>query len=307
MTEPHPGWTSAEASCLNDLLPLAVAEDVANGDLTSQALVPPGIRSSAQVVARQQGIVAGLPAVGAILAAYDAELSVELHLADGSAVQPQEPLCTIGGPAQLLLTAERVVLNVLTYLSGIATLTGQFVEQTAGTQAEIYDTRKTLPGWRRLAKYAVRCGGGRNQRVGLFDAVIIKDNHLAFGAQLSSAGLSSAGLSSAGQFTPAQAVQVARQRCPAGTFIQIEVDTLAQLSEVLPAAPDAVLLDNMPPALLSQAVNTRDQVAAGVLLEASGGVNLQTVRAIAQTGVDRISVGAMTHSAPILDLGLDWH
>jgi nicotinate-nucleotide pyrophosphorylase (carboxylating) len=186
------------------------------------------------------------------------------------------------------------------HLSGIATRTREFVRQVAGTKAKIYDTRKTTPGWRRLEKHAVRCGGGANHRTGLFDAVLIKDNHLA--------------LAAGERITPADAVRRARgflvetaaQRDGASLLVEIEIDRLDQLDAVLAAGPDIVLLDNMRPETLREAVGCRDSLAPSIQLEASGGVNLSTVRAIAETGVDRISVGEITHSAPALDVGLDW-
>jgi nicotinate-nucleotide pyrophosphorylase (carboxylating) len=205
-------------------------------------------------------------------------------------------------------------------MSGIATLTRQYVEAVRGTKARIYDTRKTTPGWRRLEKYAVRCGGGSNHRTGLFDAVLIKDNHLAFGdLALGDLALGDLALgaeaSSANpvSYTPAEAVLRARrfldeqglaaQGC---TIVEVEVDTLEQLDEVLPAGPDIVLLDNMSPPMLVEAVARRNAAGSAADLEASGGVNFATVRQIAQTGVERISVGALTHSAVCLDVGLDW-
>lgn len=183
------------------------------------------------------------------------------------------------------------MLNFMTHLSGIATLTRRFVDAVRGTRAEVLDTRKTLPGWRLLEKYAVRCGGGTNHRMGLYDGVLIKDNHLAAWTESDSI---------------AAAVETARQRSPAGVSIEVEVDTLDQLSDALRGGPDIVLLDNMDVATLRQAVNIRDHTAPRVLLEASGGVTLETVAAIAQTGVERISVGGLTHSAPALDLAFDW-
>jgi nicotinate-nucleotide pyrophosphorylase (carboxylating) len=210
-------------------------------------------------------------------------------------------LATLAGPARSLLTTERVLLNLLSRLSGIATLTRRYVDAVAGLPVRIYDTRKTTPGWRRLEKYAVRQGGGWNHRSGLFDAVLIKDNHLAVAAAAGS------------NLSPAEAVrQVRRSLDTAGPttaaskILEVEVDTLEQLSQVLPNGPDIVLLDNMTLAQLRQAVALRNSAAPGVALEASGGVNLSTVGEIARTGVDRISVGALTHSAVALDIGLDW-
>ena len=201
-----------------------------------------------------------------------------------------------------MLSAERLVLNLLGRLCGIATLTRQYVDAVSATKARIYDTRKTTPGWRRLDKYAVGCGGGFNHRTGLFDAVLIKDNHLAFGAHEAETA-----------FTPAEAVTRARQFAadhPSDTrraaIIEVEVDTLAQLDAVLPSRPDLVLLDNMAVDDLREAARRRDALGEPIELEASGGVNLDTVAKIAASGVDRISVGALTHSAACLDVGLDW-
>jgi nicotinate-nucleotide pyrophosphorylase (carboxylating) len=204
-------------------------------------------------------------------------------------------VAVVSGPARSLLTGERLALNLLGRMSGIATLTRQYVDAIAGTSAGIFDTRKTTPGWRLLEKYAVACGGGRNHRIGLYDAVLIKDNHLAFGTADGS-----------GHYTPAQAVVRARAAAPAGTVIEVEVDTLVQFDEVLPAGPDIVLLDNMSLDQLCTAVARRNAGFPKIELEASGGVNLTTVAGIAATGVERISVGALTHSAVVLDIGLDW-
>jgi nicotinate-nucleotide pyrophosphorylase (carboxylating) len=209
-----------------------------------------------------------------------------------------------------LLTAERLILNFMGRLSGIATLTARFVEAVAGTKARIYDTRKTTPGWRRLEKYAVRQGGGCNHRTGLFDAILIKDNHLALG----SAGNSSSSFARS-SFSPAEAVRRAREfiteNFPADDprremIVEVEVDSVATLQEVLAERPDIVLVDNMSLERLREAVALRDRIAPNVELEASGGVSLETVRAIAETGVDRISSGALTHSASSLDIALDW-
>jgi nicotinate-nucleotide pyrophosphorylase (carboxylating) len=201
-----------------------------------------------------------------------------------------------------MLAAERILLNLLGRLSGVATLTRQYVEAVAGTKAKIYDTRKTTPGWRRLEKYAVHCGGGWNHRGGLDEAVLIKDNHLVIGEKVATF---------AKQFSPSEAVVLARsyvERHAADPtmIVEVEVDSLNQLDAVLPVRPDIVLLDNMSPAQLSEAVARRNAVNPAIELEASGGVHLDTVRRIAESGVDRISVGALTHSAVALDFGLDW-
>jgi nicotinate-nucleotide pyrophosphorylase (carboxylating) len=221
----------------------------------------------------------------------------------------------LAGSARDLLTCERPLLNLLGRLSGIATLTRQFVREIEGTAARIYDTRKTTPGWRRLEKYAVHCGGGRNHRLGLFDAVLIKDNHLAFAEsskvdlpaaiqrvraflQHPSSGATDSGATDSGA-TDSGATD-------AEMLVEIEVDTLDQLRLVLPSQPDIVLLDNMAPSELRQAVSLRNELAPAVQLEASGGVQLASVRNIASTGVERISAGVLTHSARTLDIGLDW-
>jgi nicotinate-nucleotide pyrophosphorylase (carboxylating) len=195
------------------------------------------------------------------------------------------------GPLRSLLTGERTMLNFMTHLSGVATVTRQFVDAVQGTRAKILDTRKTFPGWRLLEKYAVRCGGGTNHRIGLYDGVLIKDNHIAAWSESSSI---------------AAAVETARQSAPSGVSIEVEVDSIEQLKDAIHGHPDIVLLDNMDLDSLRASVAVRDRLAPKILLEASGGVTLATVTAIAQTGVERISVGALTHSAPALDLAFDW-
>jgi nicotinate-nucleotide pyrophosphorylase (carboxylating) len=228
---------------------------------------------------------------------------------DGDSVVAGTVLASLAGPARDLLTSERLVLNFLARLSGIATLTRQYVKAVAGTAARIYDTRKTTPGWRRLDKYAVHCGGGHNHRTGLYDAILIKDNHLAFGHSEhgSTAFTPAAAVRKAKAFLAAQiAGEVPRGAPDPAMMIEIEVDSLDQLREVLPEQPDIVLLDNMTPAQLRQAVEMRNSGGYATELEASGGVSLQSVRAIAETGVERISSGALTHSAISLDVALDW-
>jgi nicotinate-nucleotide pyrophosphorylase (carboxylating) len=295
-------WDDRLRSDLRDLLELAMREDLGQeGDVTTAAMVPEGATGQADVVVRQEGVVAGLPAAEMALGMFDTRLEWLPNCEDGQSVASGEPIARIAGPARSMLTAERPVLNLLGKLSGIATLTKRYVEAVAGTQARIYDTRKTTPGWRRLEKYAVRCGGGRNHRTGLFDAVLIKDNHLAVG-------------SGAAASSPAEAVVQARRlladrasRPGSGRLIiEVEVDTLEQLEAVLPAGPDVVLLDNMSPGELAEAVRRRDAGNPQVELEASGGIDLAGVGPIATTGVDRISVGALTRAAAWLDVGLDW-
>lgn len=296
------GWDELTQRDWQDLLQLAVREDLAyEHDWTTVALVPAEAEGFARVVARQPGILAGLPAAAQAAAEYSRQLRFTAVAADGQAIERGQVVAEIQGPARPLLSCERVVLNVLSRLSGIATLTRRYVDAAAGTKARIYDTRKTTPGWRRLEKYAVRLGGGHNHRTGLFDAVLIKDNHLALRA-------------THGGADPGEAVRAARrfldEHLPAARresmLIEVEVDSLPQLEAALAAGPDLVLLDNMPPDMLRAAVGRRDALAPQVELEASGGVRLETVAEVAQCGVDRISVGALTHAAAWLDIGLDW-
>jgi nicotinate-nucleotide pyrophosphorylase (carboxylating) len=300
---PQTVWDEQLERDWQTLLRLAIAEDLGTrGDWTSRALVAEDAAGRAAVVARQPGVVAGLPAANATLSAFDPHLCWSPQTDDGQTVAKGTCLGTVEGPARALLAAERVLLNLLGRLSGIATLTRQYVNAVAGTNARIYDTRKTTPGWRRLEKYAVRCGGGWNHRRGLDEAVLIKDNHLALG---------SGAAAQVGQFTPGEAVLRARRFVAEGAgdpamVIEVEVDTLEQFDAVLPARPDIVLLDNMTPEQLRQAVERRGNCDPAIQLEASGGVNLSTVRQIALSGVDRISVGALTNSAVALDFGLDW-
>jgi len=299
-------WDEAVEDDCRQVVRLAVAEDLGRGhDWTTESLVPERARGVAVVVVREPGVVAGLRAAETSLREMGADATWSAVVRDGSAVDGGTTVAEISGRVRDLFAAERILLNLMGRLSGVATLTRQYVESVAGTNARVYDTRKTTPGWRRLEKYAVRCGGGWNHRTGLFDAVLIKDNHLAFGA----------GSDGCGE-TPAGAVQQVRRFLdrtfgtdpPGSMIVEVEVDTLEQLQDVLPAGPDIILLDNMSPDQLHQAVKIRD--AAGmerkVELEASGGVSLDTVRAVAESGVDRISIGALTHSAACLDVGLDW-
>ena len=276
------------------LIGMALDEDLRGDcDLTSVALVPEDQEGVVQIVARQRGVVAGLPIVQLVFAQIDSSVAIDLLCRDGESVMPGRVLANVQGPVRSLLTGERTVLNFLTALSGVATLTHQFVDAAHGTRAKILDTRKTWPGWRLLQKYAVRCGGGTNHRRGLSDGILIKDNHLAAWRTQAPDGSVSA------------AIRHARQRWP-GQAIEVEVDTLAQLNDALHEQPEIVLLDNMKPPRLREAVAIRDRFAPLVLLEASGGVNLETIREIAATGVDRISIGALTHSAPALDVAFDW-
>jgi len=280
---------------LQPLLALALEEDVGPGDLTSDVLIDTEAAARTEMVARDGGTVAGLALVPAICRQVDERLSVGRVVDDGTRVERGDVLCRITGPVRPLLTVERTLLNFVQALSGIATCTARFVERVVHTGAVILDTRKTTPGWRYLEKYAVRMGGGTNHRTGLYDGVLIKDNHVAVRAT-EHVGETVAGL-----------VREARERAAEGIPIQVEVERLDYLEKVLAAEPDVVLLDNMKPHRLREAVRRRDRMFgdAGPALEASGGITLRNVRTVAETGVDRISVGALTHSAPVLDISLD--
>ena len=297
-------WDEDVEDDCRQLIRLAVREDLGRlYDWTTVALVGETASGKARVVARKPGVIAGLPAARVALDEYDPQIEFEPRAADGDTVAAGQIVAELSGPARSLLTAERPLLNLLGHISGIATLTAEYVRAVAPTAARIYDTRKTTPGWRRLEKYAVRAGGGWNHRLGLFDAILIKDNHLALGATAEH-----------GRYTPAEAVTKARQFLRdlgaddprREMIVEVEVDTLAQLAEVLPAEPDIVLLDNLSPAALGEAVRIRNAANPQILLEASGGIDLTTVAGVAASGVDRISVGALTHSARWFDVGLDW-
>ncbi|MEZ6051717.1 MAG: carboxylating nicotinate-nucleotide diphosphorylase [Planctomycetaceae bacterium] len=289
-----PSFGIAEQSSAMTLIALALEEDLGIiGDITSDAMMPAEVTGTVNIVSRVPGVVSGLLIGEMVLLEVDARCEWQSHADDGHDVVPGSVVASLSGNVRSLLRAERTILNFLTHLSGVATLTRTYVDAVAGTNAVILDTRKTLPGWRILQKYAVRCGGGTNHRIGLWDAVLIKDNHLAAVAENAGGSL-------------AEVVRLAREKAPRGVVIEIEVDSLEQLADAVQGAPDIVLLDNMTPMQLSEAVSLRDRESPGVLLEASGGVDLTTVTAIAQTGVERISIGRLTHSAPSLDLGFDW-
>lgn len=277
-----------------ELVSTALLEDLQGAcDLTSVALVPEDQEGTVQIVARRQGVVCGLPIIELVFARIDRSVTIDLLAQDGDFVPSGRVLANLQGPVRSLLTGERTVLNFLTALSGVATLTWMFVDAVRESSAQILDTRKTWPGWRRLQKYAVRCGGGTNHRLGLYDGILIKDNHLAAWRTQSPDGSVSA------------AIRHARLRWP-GKPVEVEVDTIMQLNDALHERPEIVLLDNMNPDQLREAVAIRDRFAPSVQLEASGGVSLSTIAAIAATGVERISIGALTHSAPALDIAFDW-
>lgn len=274
---------SIELDAITRVVEQALAEDIGSGDVTSLGTVPEDALCTARIVIKEPGIVAGIPVVRAVFATLDDALVIDELAADGdhAGLLPFEVL-RVSGPARSILTGERVALNILGRLSGIATLTRSYVDVVAGTGATILDTRKTTPGLRALEKYAVRCGGGSNHRFGLDDGILVKDNHLlvADGIHAAVRGL----------------------RQISDLPVEVEVETLAELRDALAAGADGVLLDNMPPALMAEAVG----LARGrATTEASGGITLASIRQVAETGVDFISIGALTHSAQSLDVSLE--
>jgi nicotinate-nucleotide pyrophosphorylase (carboxylating) len=275
---------------LDALLDAALAEDVGGGDVTTDVAIAPDATAAGEIVARREGVLAGLPLLAPLFARLSEDVAVEPVAADGDRLAPGRVAARLHGPAAPILTGERTALNFLQHLSGIATLTARYVAAVAGTGCRILDTRKTLPGYRALDKYAVRCGGGHNHRMGLYDRILLKDNHWA-----------------ARDAALADLVARGRERHP-DLAIELEVDSLDQLAEVLPLRVEWVLLDNFTPETAREAVRLREAVESGdrrTRLEVSGNVDLDSVRAFAEAGVDACSVGRLTHSAPALDLGLD--
>lgn len=270
---------------IEDAVRAALNEDLGRaGDITSQAIIPADAMATAVIASRQVGVIAGIAFAETAFAMMDAKLKFEILVPDGGHVSPGTEVARISGPARTLLSAERVALNYLGRLSGIASLTAKFADEIAHTNARIADTRKTTPGLRAFEKYAVRCGSGMNHRFGLDDAVLIKDNHIAVAGGV------------------AAALRAAKASVGHLVKIEIEVDNLQQLKDVIAEGADVVLLDNMS---LDQLREAMQMVAGQMKCEASGNVTLSTVKAIAETGIDIISSGALTHSAPVLDLGLD--
>ena len=274
---------------IDQIVQLALDEDVPFGDLTSEAFVPEEAPAEAVLSARERGVFSGGEVFARAMQAVDPRVGVELLCREGSPFEPGDQLARVNGPARPVLTCERVALNLVQRMSGIAALTAKYVEAVADTGVRITDTRKTTPGLRRLERYAVRCGGGHNHRFSLSDAVLAKDNHLT---ALTAAGM---GL--------VEAVQTARTRLPHTTHIEVEVDRPEQVRPALDGGADTIMLDNFATDDLRRAV---ELIAGQAVVEASGGVTLTSLGPIARTGVDVISVGALTHSSPALDLGLDF-
>ena len=271
---------------LDEQVARALAEDLgAAGDITTNATIPATKTASAVIAARKPGVLAGLPVAVRVFHTVDPRLVLVPKVQDGTRLSPGDVILEVSGAARSILKAERVALNFLGHLSGIATATADIAQAIAHTKTKVCDTRKTTPGLRLLEKYAVRCGGGINHRIGLYDMVLIKDNHIA----------------AAGGIKPA--IAAAKAAAPKGVIIEVEVDTLAQLDEVMSVGADRILLDNMTPALLKEAVA---RVAGRAVTEASGSITKTTAPAIADAGVDLMSAGWITHSAPSLDLGLDF-
>lgn len=309
-TQPYSMDAGTTTDCIK-LIEMALTEDIGAADLkagrdcTTDSIVPDTVTGSAAFVSRASGIVCGVEVAKLVIDRHALTLSLDVQLNDGEAVEPGQTIAVVSGPAAEILVLERTCLNFMCRLSGVSSFTNQYVKLIESTNACVLDTRKTTPGWRRLEKYAVACGGGQNHRMGLYDAVMIKDNHLAFRrSQTENKSL-----------TIIDAIELARNwiddhadSLPNGkqTVLQLEVDNLEQLALALETSVDIVLLDNMTNDQLASAVTLRNEQAPHVLLEASGGVNLDTIAGIAATGVERISVGALTHSAANFDIGLDW-
>lgn len=261
---------------------LALAEDLGDGDLTA-ALVPEQAHSTARVISRERAVICGRDWFNQVFAQLDDSIRVEWMVGDGDHVEPDQLLCTLSGPSRALLTGERTALNFLQSLSGTATMAGRYAEAVAGTGVKVLDTRKTIPGLRRAQKYAVTCGGCHNHRTGLYDGVLIKENHIAAAGSIDAA------------------VAKARETSPAEIPVEVEVESLDEVQQALSARADILLLDNMPPEVLRQAVKLNKGCAK---LEASGGITLQTIRDIAETGIDYISVGEITKQLIATDLSM---
>ena len=269
---------------IDPLIELAFAEDIGIGDITTEATVSPLQRGLGTLLTETEGVIAGLPVAQRVFEKLDPDLDFQMLVADGDSVESMTPVATVEGSAKSILTGERIALNFLQRLSGTATLTARFVAATAKHDVKIIDTRKTTAGWRVLQKYAVRLGGGHNHRFGLYDGVLIKDNHI-----VAAGGV-------------AKAIEQARSAVPQTMKIEVEVETLDQVAEAQAAGADIILLDNMPVNFMKAAVGEIDEE---VLIEASGGITLNQVEAVAATGVNLISVGALTHSAMPLNIRLD--
>ncbi len=286
---------------IKDIVQLAIKEDIGTGDITSEIFIPEGSESEGILIAKEDGIVAGLPVAGYVLSQIDENVILTSNIEDGSRVRKDTIIGSVKGLTLSLLSAERLVLNFLQRLSGIATVTNRFVERIKEYRTQIMDTRKTAPGWRYLEKYAVRVGGGINHRMGLYDQILIKDNHLkTMGSEKENGAIS-------------RLVRKAREQIESGTLIEVEVEDLCQIRNVVNAGVDIILFDNMEPSKIREAVDMvrefeKNQGAGTgkvILTEASGNITIENVEEYAEAGVDRISVGAITHSARALDISFE--
>lgn len=277
---------------IEQLIDMAIREDVGGGDVTTDSLVPEWLEARADFVVKEAGVVAGLVVAEQVYKKLNKKVSFECEVNDGAKLLPGRVIATVSGPARSILFGERVALNFLQRLSGIATLTAQYVEKIKDYKAKIYDTRKTTPGWRALEKYAVKMGGGMNHRMGLYDQILIKDNHLK--------------ALEAGQAL-SKGVRLAREKAPQWMLIEVEAKTLEEVEEALAARPDIIMLDNMSIGNIRRALEIINsaRLEKAPIIEVSGGVTLENVEEIAETGPDWISVGALTHSAKALDIALD--
>ncbi len=286
---------------IRDIVQLAIKEDIGDGDITSKIFIPDGSETKGMLIAKEAGIVAGLPVAGYVLSQIDENLIFTSNIEDGSRVKKGTIIGSVKGLTLSLLSAERLVLNFLQRLSGIATATNRFAEKIKGYGTQIMDTRKTAPGWRYLEKYAVRVGGGINHRMGLYDQILIKDNHLKIMGSEKENGVIS------------RLVRKAREQIENGMLIEVEVEDLCQIKDVVDAGVDIILFDNMEPSKIREAVDIVGEIeknqGAGtgksILTEASGNITIENVEEYADAGVDRISVGAITHSARVLDISFD--
>jgi nicotinate-nucleotide pyrophosphorylase (carboxylating) len=286
---------------IRDIVQLAIKEDIGDGDITSKIFIPDGSETKGMLIAKEAGIVAGLPVAGYVLSQIDENLIFTSNIEDGSRVKKGTIIGSVKGLTLSLLSAERLVLNFLQRLSGIATATNRFAEKIKGYRTQIMDTRKTAPGWRYLEKYAVRVGGGINHRMGLYDQILIKDNHLkAMGSEKENGTIS-------------RLVRKAREQIENGMLIEVEVEDLCQIKDVVDAGVDIILFDNMEPSKIREAVDIVREIeknqdagtGKAILTEASGNITIENVEEYADAGVDRISVGAITHSARVLDISFD--
>ena len=286
---------------IRDIVQLAIKEDIGAGDITSKIFIPDGFETEGVIIAKEAGIVAGLPVAGYVLSQIDENLIFTSNIEDGSRVKKGTIIGSVKGLTLSLLSAERLVLNFLQRLSGIATATNRFAEKIKGYRTQIMDTRKTAPGWRYLEKYAVRVGGGINHRMGLYDQILIKDNHLkAMGSEKENGTIS-------------RLVRKAREQIENGMLIEVEVEDLCQIKDVVDAGVDIILFDNMEPSKIREAVDIVKEIeknqdagtGKAILTEASGNITIENVEEYADAGVDRISVGAITHSARALDISFD--